>query len=119
MCRPMNGATQSEAIKLAAASTVPVLKGRKSHLQALSAVAARWPEYMMEAALLGFFMVSACVFGALLEYPGSPVRLALPSADFRRLLAGIAMGMTALLIFYSPWGKRSGAHINPAVTLTF
>jgi aquaporin Z len=29
------------------------------------------------------------------------------------------MGLTALAIFYSPWGKQSGAHINPSVTLTF
>lgn len=32
---------------------------------------------------------------------------------------GSAMGVTAMAIIYSPWGKRSGAHINPAVTLTF
>jgi aquaporin Z len=32
---------------------------------------------------------------------------------------GLAMGATAIGIIYSPWGKRSGAHINPAVTLTF
>jgi aquaporin Z len=31
----------------------------------------------------------------------------------------MAMGLTALAIFYSPWGKRSGAHLNPSVTLTF
>ncbi len=29
------------------------------------------------------------------------------------------MGLTAVAIIYSPWGKQSGAHINPAVTLTF
>ncbi len=29
------------------------------------------------------------------------------------------MGLTALSIFHSPWGKRSGAHLNPSVTLTF
>jgi aquaporin Z len=29
------------------------------------------------------------------------------------------MGLTAIAIIYSPLGKRSGAHINPAVTLTF
>jgi aquaporin Z len=29
------------------------------------------------------------------------------------------MGLTAVVIIYSPWGKRSGAHINPAVTLSF
>jgi len=29
------------------------------------------------------------------------------------------MGLTATGIVYSPWGQRSGAHINPAVTLAF
>ncbi len=29
------------------------------------------------------------------------------------------MGLTAIGIIYSPWGQRSGAHINPAITLTF
>jgi aquaporin Z len=29
------------------------------------------------------------------------------------------MGLTAVAIISSPWGKRSGAHMNPAVTLTF
>jgi aquaporin Z len=32
---------------------------------------------------------------------------------------GLAMGTTAVAIIYSPWGQRSGAHMNPAVTLTF
>jgi aquaporin Z len=32
---------------------------------------------------------------------------------------GIAMGATLALIVYSPLGRRSGAHMNPAVTLTF
>jgi aquaporin Z len=38
---------------------------------------------------------------------------------FRRFLIGVAMGLTAIAIIYSPWGKQSGAHINPSVTLTF
>ena len=83
------------------------------------AVTAHWPEYFMEAAGLGAFMISACVFGALYEYPGSPVRQALSSALLRRLLMGLSMGLTAIAIIYSPWGKQSGAHINPSVTLTF
>ena len=78
-----------------------------------------WPEYLMEAAGLGLFMVSACLFATLLEHPGSPARQALPAPLLRRFLMGLAMGLTAIGIIYSPWGKQSGAHINPAVTLTF
>lgn len=78
-----------------------------------------WPEYLIEGAGLGVFMLSACLFGALLEHPASPVRLALPDATLRRVLMGLAMGTTAVAIIYSPWGKQSGAHINPAVTLAF
>jgi len=73
----------------------------------------------MEAAGLGFFMVSACLFGAVYENPASPVRQALASPLLRRVLMGISMGITAVAIFFSPWGKQSGAHINPSVTLTF
>jgi aquaporin Z len=29
------------------------------------------------------------------------------------------MGLTAIALIHSRWGKRSGAHMNPAVTLTF
>lgn len=78
-----------------------------------------WPEYLMEAAGLGIFMISAGAFGTLLEFPGSPVHLAMPDPFVRRVLMGLAMGLTAIGIIYSPWGKQSGAHINPAVTLTF
>jgi aquaporin Z len=56
-----------------------------------------WPEYLMEAALLGLFMASACAFGTLLEYPGSQAHQAIPD----------------------PFLRRSGAHMNPAVTAAF
>ncbi|MFI5323275.1 MAG: MIP/aquaporin family protein [Thermodesulfobacteriota bacterium] len=78
-----------------------------------------WPEYLMEGAGLGFFMISACFFVALLEHPSSPFHKAIPDPMTRRALMGIAMGLTAITIIYSPWGKQSGAHINPSVTLTF
>ncbi len=73
----------------------------------------------MEAAGLGLFMVSACVFGTILEYPASPIRQAIGDPILRRTLMGMAMGLTAIGIIYSPWGKQSGAHINPSITLTF
>lgn len=78
-----------------------------------------WPEYLIEAWGLGSFMVSAGLFVSLLEYPGSPVHVLLPDPNLRRLLIGLAMGLTAIGIIYSPWGQQSGAHLNPAVTLTF
>jgi aquaporin Z len=78
-----------------------------------------WPEYMMEGAQLGIFMISAGVFTALLEWPTSPLFLAIPNEFVRRWLIGVAMGSTAVALIYSPWGKRTGAHMNPAVTLTF
>lgn len=73
----------------------------------------------MEAAGLGLFMISAAVMTSLLEYPYSPLNELLPDPVVRRVLVGIAMGLTAIGIIYSPWGKRSGAHLNPAVTVTF
>ncbi len=73
----------------------------------------------MEAAGLGIFMLSAVVFATLLEHPSSPFRAAIGDPLFRRIPMGLAMGLTAMGIMYSPWGQRSGAHINPAVTLTF
>ena len=64
-------------------------------------------------------MVSAGVFATLFEYPGSPVHRAIVDPDTRRALVGLAMALTAIALIYSPWGQRSGAHMNPAVTLTF
>lgn len=78
-----------------------------------------WPEYLIEAAGLGVFMVSACFFVALIEHPASPLPQLIGDPALRRVLIGIAMGLTAITLIYSPWGKRSGAHLNPAVTLTF
>lgn len=88
-------------------------------LSLLDALAAHWPEYLMEAANLGLFMISACVFGVLLEHPSSPLFLAIENPAGRRVLGGLAMGLTAIAIIHMPWGQRSGAHMNPAVTLSF
>ena len=50
---------------------------------------------------------------------GSPVVTAIPNPDLRRLLTGIIAAGTATAIVYSPLGRRSGGHLNPAVTLAF
>jgi len=80
---------------------------------------AHWPEYLMEAAELGLFMISACAFTVLLYHPASPIAQGIQNEVIRRILMGIAMGATAVALIFSPLGKRSGAHFNPAVTLTY
>jgi len=100
------------------AETTTIARARPAHAAA-RALATHWPEYLMEAAGLGLFMISACAFLLLLEHPASGVRHALSDPWLRRCLIGVAMGLTAIALIYSPLGKRSGAHLNPSVTLTF
>jgi aquaporin Z len=74
-------------------------------------------KYCDEALGLGLFMFSAALFSVLIEYPGLPFRQYLHSALLRRFLIGLFMGLTALFIFTSRFGKASGAYINPSVTI--
>lgn len=78
-----------------------------------------WREWLIEAGGLGLFMVSAGLFGTLLFSSASPLAPVLPTPLARRALMGLAMGATAAALIYSPWGRRSGAHFNPATTWTF
>jgi aquaporin Z len=84
-----------------------------------NAIRRHWPLYIFEGVELALFMVSACVFTVILFDPSFPVPNLLPDQTLRRLLMGISMGVTAVLIIHSPMGKRSGAHFNPAITLTY
>jgi aquaporin Z len=88
-------------------------------LSARQALVQHWPLYVIEGVLLAGFMISACGFSVLLEYPGAPGYAAIHSDILRRALIGVAMGSTAIGLIYSPIGKRSGAHMNPAFTLGF
>jgi aquaporin Z len=83
------------------------------------ALRAHWPEYLIEAWALGTFMVSASIVTTELEAPGALLRGVIGNFRVRLLLIGLAMGSTAVALIYSPWGKRSGAHMNPCVTLAF
>lgn len=86
---------------------------------AVRALRGHWPEYLIEAGGIATFMVSALCFTVLLEHPASSLHRALPEPLLRRALMGCAMGLTAVSLIYSPWGKQSGAHFNPALTFTF
>jgi len=78
-----------------------------------------WPEYLIEGWALGTFMLSASIVVVLLESRQLPFRELIPSPLIRRMLVGMTMGLTAFSLIYSRWGRRSGAHMNPAVTLAF
>ena len=60
---------------------------------------------------LGFSAVS------VINATASPLRGQLPSAGLRHLVVGAGFGLAVAAIVVSPLGRRSGAHLNPAVTL--
>ena len=99
--------------------TVSEASTRVSNATLLRTLEQNWPLYVFEASELALFMLSACTFTLLLFDPSYPALHLFPSAVVRRILMGIAMGITAILIIHSPMGKRSGAHFNPAITLTY
>jgi aquaporin Z len=99
--------------------TTPQAALPRSGSGALGVLRHHWPEYLIEGAGLGMFMLSACLFATLLEHPSSPIRQTVMNAMLRRIPMGLAMALTAVAIIYSRWGQRSGAHLNPALTLTF
>ena len=82
-------------------------------------LAAHWPEYLIEATCLALFMISAAGVATVLQHPASPFAGWGTPPLLQRVPLGIAMGLTAIALIYSPLGARSGAHMNPAVTLTF
>ncbi|HXW93452.1 MAG TPA: aquaporin [Terriglobales bacterium] len=73
----------------------------------------------MEAAEVGLYLFLTCVFARLLLSPASPVRHVIGSTIELRALMGLAVGATVVAIVISPWGKQSGGHFNPALTLAF
>ena len=86
----------------------------------IESVKCHWREYLMEAAGLAGFVVGASVLTVFLEHPDLPVmRSALGEYPMlRRVPLGIILGAYIAGVVYL-FGKRSGAHINPAVTWAF
>jgi aquaporin Z len=78
-----------------------------------------WPEYLMEAAEVAFYLFLTCSFAGLLLSPASPIRHLPGSPIERRALMGLAVGLTMVAIVMSPWGQQSGGHFNPALTAAF
>jgi aquaporin Z len=79
-----------------------------------------WKVYLMEACGLAGFVIGAGLLSILLEHPDLPVMQSKFGnyAMLRRIPLGIIMGayITVVALLF---GKKSGAHINPAATLAF
>src|SRR6266404_4047515 len=101
-----NPATPTIVSSPVASEWVPA---KQKHRSAALALRTHWPEYLMESAELALFMISACVATAVLEHPASPLHQVFPNPFTRRLITGVAMGLTLLALIHSKWGKRSGA----------
>jgi aquaporin Z len=88
-------------------------------LNAFASLRNHWPEYLMEAGEIALYMFLICTFATLLLHPTSPFRHAIQSGVLRRALMGFLVGSAVAAIIMTPWGKQSGGHFNPAMTLTF
>jgi aquaporin Z len=96
---------------------IQVFTGMTGMVQMKAAFRKNWKHYIQEALGLAIFMISACFFSAMLFSEKSSWNIS--NAMVKNIFMGIAMGSTALFIFYSPFTAPSGSQINPAVTLTF
>jgi aquaporin Z len=75
-----------------------------------------WGCEFLGTALLVFVGLSAVTLDFGLH---SPVADVIASSSVRRLLTGFLFATAGALVTVSPLGRRSGAHLNPAVTFAF
>jgi glycerol uptake facilitator-like aquaporin len=79
----------------------------------------RWPEWLSEfAATAILLLVMVSLFRALYGVD-SPVARAVSSAQGRLAIDALVSGIGVGLLVASPLGRRSGGHLNPAVSLAF
>ena len=104
------------------AVTAPTLATAVAQPKALPPAPAHdwhWPEYGAEFAgtLWNVFVgLSAVVCNFA---PGMPGARLVPDARLRLWVTGLIFAGSGSLFTVSPWGRLSGAHINPSMTLAF
>lgn len=92
---------------------------RHRDMSIVEALCSHWPEYLIEGGGLGCLMISVGILISLLHSSRSPLYSFLPAETFRDVILALSVGATLTLLIHSSWGKRSGAHMNPAITLAF
>jgi aquaporin Z len=99
----------------------PSLRGRHGAPQPAPAPEGglHWVEWGCELAGTAILVAGGLSAVSLDFGPGSFVAASIPSHSWRLLLTGVLFAGTASLVTVSPLGRRSGAHLNPAVTFAF
>lgn len=88
--------------------------------QLTQALRRHWPHYLAEAAGIMAFLTVSSLAAVVFHHPDSALARAFgPQAWVQRIGIAVAVGLLITAMANSPWGKRSGAHFNPAVTLGF
>jgi aquaporin Z len=78
-----------------------------------------WREYVMEGVGTATLLLNICLAGTLLYSPASPSAGWSVGNTARESLMGFSVALSAFFLIRSPLGRRSGAHFNPAVTLSY
>ena len=73
----------------------------------------------MEALELAALMVLICCINTVLYSSSSPLHKLSLTFTERSILMGVGVALGSFVITYSSFGRRSGAHLNPAITLTY
>lgn len=76
-------------------------------------------EWACEFGGTAFQLFFTFCFVAFMESPLSPAHQAVGSSTVRLVLIGLFIGILAAVVAVSPLGRRSGAHLNPSVTVGF
>jgi aquaporin Z len=78
-----------------------------------------WAEWLCEFVGTALLLVGGLSAVCLDFAPGSLVASVVPDHSARLLITGLLFAGTGSLVAVSPLGRRSGAHLNPSVTLAF
>lgn len=85
----------------------------------VSTAAWPWSTYAIEAAGVAVLVLWVSLLAVALAHPASPLVALVPDATLRTVLRALALGAFTVGFVYSTAGRRSGAHLNPAITLAF
>jgi aquaporin Z len=76
-------------------------------------------EYASEFVGTAFHIFAVVAVVGIMFAPSSPMGRLLPDIHLRLLCAGLLIGSSGWLVALSPFGRLSGGHINPAISLGF